>query len=836
MDQKRLAEIERLLKVATDELSLLQKQREFLIDQISSLNRERENLLHASVEEAQVQYSSGRIASQSSEKAKIRLFRSLFCGREDVYARRFESRKTGKSGYQPDCINEWRPGICLKPQVRCNRCDRRQFVPLTDSVFQKHLTGRDPSDREGKDFTIGIYPLLQDETCWFLAVDFDKSAWERDAQAFRETCNQQGVPASLERSRSGNGAHIWIFFSEQVPARLARSLGSLLITETMEKRPEISLKSYDRFFPNQDTMPERGFGNLIALPLQRGPRAKNNSVFLDGNLEPHPDQWSYLSSVRRLALKELEQFVLTLSRSRRELGPHSSFAELKDEAPWEKKRFHDWKELKVHGPLPDRVNLVLADRLYIPKQGLSPTLHNRIIRLAAFPNPEFQRAQAMRLSTYGKPRIICCAEDYADHVALPRGCIEELLEFLKALGVTAVIDDRRIQGTNLQVQFHGELSQMQKEAAEALLKNEMGVLVAPTAFGKTVVGAWLIGRRNVSTLVLVHRRQLMDQWIKRLHEFLKPQLGTIGQIGSGRKSATGLIDVAILQSLIHEHEIDPVITQYGQIIVDECHHISAPIFEKVASAAKAYYVVGFSATVERKDGHHPIIFMQCGPVRHRVSIAGMQASDQITRTVQVRRTGFLLPNALAQLKSLAIHDVYESLIQDERRNRLIVEDVLSCLDGGRSPLLLTERRSHLEYFAQIFAPLVPNLVILSGGMGQKQRKEAISKLQHEGPRLMLATGRYLGEGFDDDRLDTMFLAMPISWEGTLAQYSGRLNRTRPGKDKLMIYDYADLDVPMLKRMFQKRLRGYKQLGYSINDEQENVSNDQRLFQPDLTED
>jgi superfamily II DNA or RNA helicase len=693
--------------------------------------------------------------------------------------------------------------------------------------------GRDPSDREGKDFTIGIYPLLPDETCWFLAVDFDKSIWEKDVQAFLETCELHDVPASLERSRSGNGAHIWIFFSEQVPARIARCLGSLLLTETMERRPEISLKSYDRFFPNQDTMPERGFGNLIALPLQHGPRTKNNSVFLDENLKPHSDQWSYLSSVKRLGRDEVEQYVQTLSRVRQELGPHSSFAELHDDAPWEQKRFRDWKKSDIHGPLPEKVNIILADRVYISKDELPPTLHNRVIRLAAFPNPEFQRAQAMRLSTYGKPRIICCSEDFPDYVALPRGCLGELLELLQALGVSTVIDDRRNKGADIQVRFHGELNLLQKEAAEALLKHETGVLVAPTAFGKTVIAAWLISRRNVNTLVLVHRRQLLDQWIKRLEEFLKPQPETIGQIGGGRRSETGLIDVAILQSLIHEHEVNPVIEKYGQIIVDECHHISAPMFEQVVRAAKACYVAGFSATVERKDGHHPIIFMQCGPIRHNVSLASIQASDQMTRTVKVRRTGFLLPHALAQLKSLTIHDVYESLVQDERRNRLIVEDVLACLDRGRSPLLLTERRNHLEYFAKNLNPLVPNLIILSGGMGQKQRKEAISKLQHEGPRLVLATGRYLGEGFDDDRLDAMFLAMPISWKGTVAQYAGRLNRAREGKSEITIYDYADLNVPMLKRMFQRRLRSYKQLGYTINDEQENASNGQRLFQSGL---
>jgi superfamily II DNA or RNA helicase len=252
--------------------------------------------------------------------------------------------------------------------------------------------------------------------------------------------------------------------------------------------------------------------------------------------------------------------------------------------------------------------------------------------------------------------------------------------------------------------------------------------------------------------------------------------------------------------------------------VDECHHISARSFEQVARAAKAVYVTGFSATVERKDGHHPIIFMQCGPIRHRITIKDLQASDHIKRSVYVRRTGFILPDALARLSSLTIHDVYESLIADEPRNQMIVSDALLCLEKGGCPLILTERKAHLECLAQRIAPLVPNLVIFAGGMGRKQRKAAISRLQREDPRLVLATGRYLGEGFDDDRLDTLLLAMPISWKGTLAQYAGRLNRIREGKQQVTIYDYADLEVPMLKRMFERRGRGYRQLGYEICDE------------------
>ena len=369
------------------------------------------------------------------------------------------------------------------------------------------------------------------------------------------------------------------------------------------------------------------------------------------------------------------------------------------------------------------------------------------------------------------------------------------------------------------LQFQGNLTELQQRAAEEIFGYDTGVLVAPTAFGKTVIAAWLIARRGVNTLVLVHTRQLLDQWLNRLDRFLKPPPGTLGQIGAGKKQETGMIDIAILQSLIHRQSVNPVIEGYGQIIVDECHHISASSFEQVARAAKALYVTGFSATVERKDGHHPIIFMQCGPIRHRVTVKQQQATDHIKRTVHVRNTGFILPDELARLASLTIHDVYEALIHDERRNQMIVCDALSCLEKGGCPLILTERRAHLESLLQLLTPAIPNLIVLTGGMGQRQRKAAMANLQQEGPRLVLATGRYLGEGFDDNRLDTLFLALPISWKGTLAQYAGRLNRIHREKEQVAIYDYADLDVPMLRRMFERRRRGYRQLGYETCDEQ-----------------
>jgi hypothetical protein len=546
MSRERLAEIERLLQIAEEDLSALNARSDFLKEQIASLRRERELMRPSLIKETPAPYSSPAVSRQSSEDEKIRLFRSLFRGREDIYARRFESRKTGKSGYQPACKYEWAAGICKKPAVKCSQCNRRELIPISDSVIRNHLSGNDPGS-SGKDFTIGIYPLLEDETCRFLAVDFDGTAWAEDAWAFIKSCRQHEVPAYLERSRSGNGGHVWIFFADEIPARLARSLGSLLLTETIEQRPEIGLRSYDRLFPNQDTMPQGGFGNLIALPLQRRPRQQGNSLFLDDNLMSFHDQWSYLASIRRLTRQEVESMVRDLSRSRQELGPRSSLSDVDEDEPWKRKRFADWKQAAICYPLPERLSVTMANQLYISKSGLTPSLRNRLIRLAAFPNPEFHRAQAMRLSTYGKPRIICCAEEFPEYVALPRGCLEELKELAESLNIALNIQDMRENGRPLQLQFHGELTASQAEAAQALLCHDTGVLAAPTAFGKTVVAAWLIAQRRVNTLVLVHTRQLLDQWKNRLESFLELEPGALGQIGAGKKAPTGWIDVAVMR-------------------------------------------------------------------------------------------------------------------------------------------------------------------------------------------------------------------------------------------------------------------------------------------------
>lgn len=658
--------------------------------------------------------------------------------------------------------------------------------------------------------------MLPDETCWFLAADFDKASWPEDTRAFVEACKHFNVPAVLERSRSGNGSHIWIFFSEPVPAAMARRIGAFLLTQTMERRPEIGLDSYDRFFPSQDTLPTGGFGNLIALPLQKKPRTNGNSLFLDENFVPYQDQWAFLSSIHRMSRQEVEVIAGEADRQGELQGIRIPVTDENDDRPWAAPPSRRHKDAPIVGPLPEHIELVLGNQIYVPKADLTPSLRNRLIRLAAFQNPEFYQAQAMRLSTFGKPRIISCCEDFPKHLGLPRGCLDEVINLFRSLKVKVSLADERFGGIPLELEFHGVLGIDQQQAADTLLMQETGVLSASTAFGKTVVAAYLIAQRKVNTLVVVHRRQLLDQWIDALCRFLGLAPKTIGQIGGGKRKPTGKIDVAMVQSLGRKGIVDDLVGQYGYLIVDECHHISAVSFEQVVRQSNARYLTGLSATVARKDGRHPIIFMQCGPVRYRVDDRKQAEKRPFDHRVIIRPTNFRLPPHLQNVTSQPIQDVYALLARDEERNRLIVADVIAAARARRCPVLLTERREHLDLLANLIARHTQNVIVMAGGMGKKQRKqlsEQIASLPADQPRLIVATGRYLGEGFDDERLDTLFLALPISWRGTLTQYAGRLHRLNVAKKDVIIYDYVDFEAPLLAKMYTRRRAGYKAIGY-----------------------
>jgi len=736
--------------------------------------------------------------AQLSTQDKVVLFRSLFRGRTDVYPIRWDSKTTGKAGYTPACANEWRAGICIKPRGKCSDCTQRLLMPLTDSVIFDHLAG---------EHTVGVYPLLSDDTCYFLAADFDKQEWREDALAFVQSCRALGVPVALEISRSGNGAHAWIFFENKVDARDARRLGTAIISHACSRTRQLELASYDRLFPNQDTLPKGGFGNLIALPLQKHVRQKGGSVFVDDNFRPYPDQWAFLVSISRMPVVDIEAVIFRATGDAHPLDV--TFIEEEDNStPWKRSAASN---KKLAGDMPRQLQITLANLIYFEKEGLPQPLANRLIRLAAFQNPEFYKAQAMRFPVWDTPRVIGCAENYPQHIALPRGCLDTVIELLVANNIEPVLADERFAGESIDVHFEGVLRIDQEAAVSAMLHHETGVLCAPTAFGKTVTAAAMIARRGVNTLILVHRTELLKQWQERLRAFLGAGKEMVGSIGGGKSKPTGKIDIAVMQSLSRKGEINPLIENYGQVIVDECHHIGAFSFDALLKQARAKCVMGLTATPVRRDGQHPIIFMQCGPLRYKAE----RPSTAPHRLEVLPRNRYqpidLPPDA-------AIQDVFKFLASDTERTQEIAREVVDNFKLGRKVLVLTERTEHLDELRAALSPEIPGLFVLHGRMSKKQRglvTENLEQLQPDEPRVLLATGKLVGEGFDHPPLDTLILGMPVSWQGTLQQYAGRLHREHSTKMDVRIIDFVDANHPALNRMWEKRLRGYRAMGYSV---------------------
>ena len=612
----------------------------------------------------------------STSADKVSLFRSLFRGRDDVFPTRFVSKKTGKPGYAPACANKFVRGVCELPRVKCGECPNQAFLPFDDQAILDHLQGR---------HVMGVYALLREETCWFLAADFDGTGWKDDVTAFTETCQSIGVPVALERSRSGDGAHAWFFFTAPVAASAARKMGCFLITETMARRHQLSMESYDRLFPNQDTMPRKGFGNLIALPLQHDARKLGNTVFLDTEFKPHADQWEYLASVPRIEPLTVEAIAGEASRRGQVIGVRVAETPPDEEgAPWTRSPSRTPRHMPVPGPLPKEVHAVLAQRLYVSTENIPSPLLNQLKRLAAFQNPEFYKKQAMRLSTSLTPRVITCAEDFPEHIALPRGCRDDVEELLQSYGVTTVVDDQRLDGERIEKRFQGELTPIQEAAAHALLQHDNGVFVAPPGIGKTVLGTYLVSQRCRTTLVLVHRRPLLDQWVTQLSLFLGIGEKEIGRIGGGKRTANGVLDVAMIQSLVRKGSVDDIVASYGHVIVDECHHVPAVSFERVLSEVKARHVLGLTATPHRRDGCQPILEMQLGPVRFSVDPRSQAAQRPFEHKLIVRETGFRLSTGSA---TLGIQEIYRALADDEQRNKLILNDVIRAVVDGASPIL-----------------------------------------------------------------------------------------------------------------------------------------------------
>lgn len=757
-----------------------------------------------------------------SLEEKVALFRSLFKGREDVFARRWFSTSTGKSGYQPVCLREWNPVYCNKKKFKCAECPNREFRALDYEDVYRHLEGK---DMLGCD-VIGVYAILGDNTCFFLCCDFDDKSCEHgyqdDVRAFVGVCEDWGIPAYIERSRSGNGAHVWILFSEPIKAKTARLLGNAILTEAMSREGRMSFKSYDRFFPNQDYLPEGGFGNLVALPLQGQARKKGDSVFVDKTFTPFADQWAYLQQMRKMSSANIDALVSAHCQTE----PLGCLSKSSEAAPWEMPT----PQSISPSDLPRKITIVRSSGLYIPMSALPAKAINHLKRIAAFKNPEFYRNLGMRLPTYNLSRIISCSDIVDDYLVMPRGCEEAILNFFAANEVEITIEDKTNVGTPIEVTFTGALRPEQQAAIDALTVHRCGTLHAATAFGKTVTAAAIIAEKGVSTLILVTTKALLEQWRKRLEEFLttdfqpleaqrgrerKRKFQQFGALSSTENSLNGKIDIALLQSCISEKDVKPFVRDYGMVIVDECHHAPAVNFERVLKEVIARYVYGLTATPIRKDGHQPIIFMQCGEIRYSSDATSHGAKESFQRTLIPRFTTHRALNADGN----NYNQVIDELIEDEQRNQLIINDVASALAQGRCPIILTARTSHVDLLAQKCRKICPNVIRLVGNDSAKTKREVMAQLAtvpDSEPLVVVATGKYAGEGFDLPRLDTLMLALPVSWKGLIAQYAGRLHRNYEGKSEVRIYDYIDLRVPICDSMYRKRLQGYKAIGYSLS--------------------
>lgn len=760
---------------------------------------------------------------------------SYFKGRTDVYSKRAgkPNPKTGKYGYYTQCWNFWKEGVCpkqAKVKIQCSKCKYQQYKPLRGKVLLEHLLGE---KADGSD-VIGIYPILPDETCNFLAFDFDNheagedsTAWMEEADVLRTICKDQHIDCLVERSRSGRGAHVWLFFAEPIQASLARKFGSALLTKGAESVSMRDFKYYDRMIPGQDHLSGEGLGNLIALPLQGQAAKKGNSLFVDENWQPYKDQWKTLMAVQKISKNTIEGKIEEWSKQGLlgPLLPKETDDNPQKSTPWKKKEIGLHKE-DVMGLL----TLTLADGLYLPKNILKPRIQNQFRRMAAYVNPEFYKRQGMGYSTFQIPRIVYCGEDIDGYICLPRGCRDFVVQSLKEAQIPFEISDERNEGRELHVEFTGNLYPTQQEAVDTLLKYDNGILSAATAFGKTVVGAYLVGALKRNTLILVHNTEIMKNWVDDLQKFLKideelPTYKTktgrvkrrkscIGRLLAGHNSLTGLIDIVMISSLGKKDQVKELVKNYGMVLMDECHHGGSSTAENVLRRVDTRYMYGLTATPKRDDGQEKKVFMQFGPIRYKFTAKDRARQQGVEHYIYPRFTRLVCENP----EGIKITDAYKLILESKIRNEQIVKDVKECVKLGRTPIVMTKQRKHAEILFEALKNCASHIFLLEGGRKSREKdevREAMKQVPAEESIILVATGQYVGEGFNYPRLDTMMLTMPISWEGNVEQYAGRLHRDYAGKKDVIIYDYVDSHIRVLEHMYQKRLRTYKKIGYSL---------------------
>ena len=774
------------LRQIDDELRALEIRREELI-------RARERLL------AEKGLNETNAVPFSPDK-KISLFLSLFRCRGDVYLRLWENPKTGKKGYSPVCRNEWFRGVCEKPRVKCSECPHQAFPPLDEAVAREHLTGKS---------VIGTYAIREDNSCVFLAADFDGAGWREDVTAYRDSARELGLEVAVERSRSGNGGHAWIFFSEPLQALLARRLGTLIMAKASALRPTMSLGSYDRFFPNQDRLPEGGFGNLIALPLQAKAREAGNSAFLDDAFVPHEDQWSFLAKVPKVSPEEIEAIMEKAS-------PPVDDADLR--------RFEDHVldliPAKIRkGDFTGTLQCLRRGQVVIPTKDLPLSIVAALKRLGTLANPVFFEKQRLRFGTWNIPRFIFCGEMHDDRIVLPRGSFEDIGNLVRKAGGELEIEDQRITGAECDLGFQGELQPAQRFAVEAILHHEEGVLIAPPGAGKTVMGCAVIAARKTPTLILVHRKPLVEQWRARLGLFLGLENKRIGMLSADGGACDAEVVIGMIQTLAKAQSPGTLLARFAQVIIDECHHVPAASFEAVMKACAARYVLGLTATPNRKDGLQKILFLQCGPVRHRMET---EANPGIERVLVLRD----VPLGLASDDMrMPIHELWELLAKHELRNRMITSDIAMCLAEERNCIALSDRKEHLAHLESLLIgrdeKLRDRVYRMDGAMGKKARKALFGhiacRVAEKTGFVLFATSSLVGEGFDMPELDTLFLALPVSFKGRITQYAGRLHRASEGKSEVRVYDYSEPEHPLTASMLRKRMTAYSGMGYRLAD-------------------